>query len=315
MKTTFLLSSFVKLTLSLFVVMLFTADLEAQRFRRRATYRQPVKTQPAAKTPTPAPAEKKEAKEAPASKAPAPALKDAPSVDAAAITDPEERRQAAALEYVLGADFASTVKTFPQEQKLAMLSIANLAETKLREDMQKQFPAMRDEVRQPLTGLAMKIYFEDAQPNEVQAAVKEIAALKLTSQEVLAVNQVVGLCLDAEETSAIAGLNNFRIRSGLRPCLIDLLLCRASRGHSTDMRRMGFFSHNSPVRGKGSFTSRAAQHGASASAENIYMGSTRGSAANSAWINSSGHRANMLGGHSRVGVGRAGGHFTQMFGR
>lgn len=312
MKTTLLLSSFVKASLFLFVVAMFTADVDAQRYRRRAMQRRPVKMQSApAKTPAPAP----EKKEAPAPEAPAPALKDAPSIDAAAITDPEERRQAAALEYVLGADFTSTVKTLPQEQKLAMLSIANLAETKLQADMQKQFPAMRDEVRQPLTDLAMKIYFEDAQPKEVQTTVKEIAALKLSSQEVLAVNQVIGLCLDPEETNAITGLNNFRMRSGLRPCLIDLLLCNASRGHSSDMRRMGFFSHNSPVRGKNSFTSRAAQHGASASAENIYMGSSRGSAANSAWINSSGHRANMLGGHSRVGVGRVGGHFTQMFGR
>lgn len=314
MKTSFLLSSFLKASLSLFVVILFAADLEAQRYRRRMPARRPVNTQPApAKTPAPAPAPAE--KQAPEVAPEAPALKNAPAADTVVIADPEERRQAAALEYVLGADFASIVKTFPQEQKLGMLSLASLAETKLREDMQKQFPAMREEVRQPLTGLAMKIYFDGAQPKDVTAAVKEISALKLTSQEVLAVNQVVGLCIDAEEANAIAGLNNFRMRSGLRPCLIDLLLCGASRGHSSDMRRMGFFSHNSPVRGKGSFTSRAAQHGASASAENIYMGSSRGSAANSAWINSSGHRANMLGGHSRVGVGRAGGHFTQMFGR
>ncbi len=314
MERSLFLSSFFKASLFIFAVALFTADVDARRFRQ-ASYQPSVK-QAAPATPAPAPSSDAAEKKAPAANTETPEfMKKVTAVDASEISDPAERRQTAELEYVLGADFASTVKTLPSSQRVAMLSLASLAETKLSDEMRKQFPDMRDEVREPLTSLAMKIYFEGAVPGEIQSSVREISAQKLTSQEVLAVNQVVGICLDPEECNAIAGLNNFRMRSGLRPCLIDLLLCSASRGHSGDMRRMGFFSHTSPVRGKGSFTSRAAQQGASASAENIYMGSSRGNAANSAWINSSGHRANMLGGHSRVGVGRVGGYFTQMFGR
>ena len=48
---------------------------------------------------------------------------------------------------------------------------------------------------------------------------------------------------------------------------------------------------------------------------NIFAGSQDGHVANQAWFHSPGHHTNMLANHARVGVGRTGRHFTQMFGR
>jgi uncharacterized protein YkwD len=96
---------------------------------------------------------------------------------------------------------------------------------------------------------------------------------------------------------------------------IDLALTAASRDHSSDMKTHKFFSHTSPVPGKTSPGDRARNFNASWSAENIFMGSTDGTVAHRAWFHSPGHHRNLLGDHRRVGVGRHGVYFTQMFGR
>ena len=227
-----------------------------------------------------------------------------------------DKRQSAAMEYVLGMDFTEVLEALPETEKEVCLSFTQKVEEKLAEDIRERFPEVRPEVRKPLAMIAAKAYLEGVEQGELNEEILHLASLKLTNSEVLAANEVIAGRLDPEETKAVDGLNRFRMRSGLRPCLIDLLLVNASRGHSGDMRRLGFFSHNSPVSGKYDFMARARQAGASASGENIYMGPNSGNAANSAWINSDGHRANMLTStHTRVGVGRVGGHFTQMFGR
>ncbi|MDO4570781.1 MAG: CAP domain-containing protein [Planctomycetia bacterium] len=223
----------------------------------------------------------------------------------------------ASAQYELfGADFSTIYNHFPDGEKEALSFCDAQHDPDFYGILAKRHPDVRPEVIQTMADVARAIHQEKDQ-KEIGQIVRAmpISPAQLKAHEVLALNEEISLAIDREEARAIEGLNRFRMRSGLRPCIIDILLVFASRGHSNDMRRHGFFSHNSPIGGKGSFTMRARQHGASASAENIYMGSSNGMAANSAWINSSGHRANMLGGFSRVGVGRSGGHFTQMFGR
>jgi uncharacterized protein YkwD len=80
------------------------------------------------------------------------------------------------------------------------------------------------------------------------------------------------------------------------------------------MQKLGFFSHESPVPGKKTPWDRAKRFGTTASAENIAAGYQDGRAVNLGWFHSPGHHRNMLGNHRRVGVGRAGGYFTEMFG-
>lgn len=120
--------------------------------------------------------------------------------------------------------------------------------------------------------------------------------------------------LPEDEVRGVRDLNLLRVLVGRAALRLDPKLCNASRGHSEDMVRLGFFAHESPVAGKETPGKRAALAGTSGGAENIYMGSPKPEDANGAWWHSPGHHRNMLGNHSTAGMGRAESHWTQMFG-
>lgn len=120
--------------------------------------------------------------------------------------------------------------------------------------------------------------------------------------------------LDEQEAAGILQLNRMRVRAGLSALRVDLKLCDAGRGHSADMIEHDFFAHESPVPGKKTPGDRAAKAGTSGGAENIAFGQQSGHAAIEAWWYSPGHHRNMMGNHSRVGLGRHEFHWTQMFG-
>jgi uncharacterized protein YkwD len=148
---------------------------------------------------------------------------------------------------------------------------------------------------------------------------EELAALLAIPQDprtrsVLAMNAKLSEKLDREEAQAILSLNLTRNLLGLPALVIDLRLCEAARGHSSDMERLKFFSHESPVAGKKTFGERAKQMGTTASGENIFAGASSGKSADEGWFHSPGHHRNQMGNFSRVGVGRSGTYFTQMFG-
>lgn len=140
------------------------------------------------------------------------------------------------------------------------------------------------------------------------------APMDPANREILAANARLASKIDPEEARAVLALNLTRNLLGLRAVLIDLKLCEAARDHSNDMREHKFFAHESPVPGKKTPWDRAKRFGTTASAENIAAGTHDGRAANLMWFHSPGHHVNMLGNHARVGMGRAGGHFTEMFG-
>jgi uncharacterized protein YkwD len=135
------------------------------------------------------------------------------------------------------------------------------------------------------------------------------------TRAILAANSRLAAKLDPEEARTILALNLTRNLLGLSALMIDLKLCDAGRDHSRDMETLKFFAHQSPVAGKTTPWDRAKRFGTTASAENIVMGYHDGKAANMAWFHSPGHHKNMLGNHVRVGVGRSGVYFTEMFGK
>ena len=126
-------------------------------------------------------------------------------------------------------------------------------------------------------------------------------------------------------------LNAQRARTNLRPLRLDRRLSRAARRHSRAMAERRFFSHTS-LSGA-SFVDRIRRTGylsgarSWAVAENLAYGSgERASprAIGSAWMNSAGHRANILSSSYRaigIGialgtpVGRGGATYTTDFGR
>lgn len=116
------------------------------------------------------------------------------------------------------------------------------------------------------------------------------------------------------ELEGVIELNRIRVRLGLRALRMDVKLNEASRGHSRDMRVHDFFSHTSPLPGKSSFGDRARAAGTGASGENIAVGQQTGKGVIGSWWHSPGHHRNMLGNHARIGLGRSGHYWTQLFG-
>ncbi len=156
--------------------------------------------------------------------------------------------------------------------------------------------------------------FKDYLHGVEDQAVDMLLPIPPKDREILAANARLASQIETEETRTILACNLTRALLGLNVASIDPRLCEAARDHSHDMESLKFFAHDSPVEGKKTPWDRAKRQGASASAENIAAGVTDGSAANDMWFHSPGHHKNMLGNHARIGVGRSGALFTEMFG-
>ena len=113
-------------------------------------------------------------------------------------------------------------------------------------------------------------------------------------------------------------VNQIREENGLEPFVYNETLAETARAHSQDMIDRNFFDHTNPD-GKSPFD-RMRDNGLSYSmaAENIAMGYPSPEAVVEGWMNSDGHRANILGGCEELGVGLAlggsyGYYWTQCF--
>jgi uncharacterized protein YkwD len=111
-------------------------------------------------------------------------------------------------------------------------------------------------------------------------------------------------------------VNVERAKAGCAPMTSDSRLAKAAASHSSDMSVRNYFSHTTP---EGvTFDQRIKAAGYSRpGAENIAKGSTTASQTMTMWMNSSGHRANILNcSLTKIGVGvaTAGWYWTQDFG-
>lgn len=111
-------------------------------------------------------------------------------------------------------------------------------------------------------------------------------------------------------------VNEIRVKNGLKPLAADWELSRVARYKSQDMKDNNYFSHTSPV--YGSPFNMIKNFGISyrSAAENIAKGQRTPQAVVNAWMNSSGHRANILNpSYTKIGVGYVaeGNYWTQMF--
>jgi uncharacterized protein YkwD len=120
------------------------------------------------------------------------------------------------------------------------------------------------------------------------------------------------------ETAVLTLVNEARTGAGCDPVTADPALAAVARAHSADMRDRDYFSHTSPE-GLSPFD-RAEQAGVDyARAENIAFGQADAAAVMEAWLESPGHRANILDCDlTTLGVGVAEGTggpwWTQLFG-
>ena len=115
----------------------------------------------------------------------------------------------------------------------------------------------------------------------------------------------------------VALVNEERAGAGCPAVTVDARLIAAAQGHSSDMAANGYFSHTSQDGRTFADRIRAAGY-PSPAAENIAAGQRSARQVMQAWMNSSGHRANILNcGIRTIGVGldTRGWYWTQNFGR
>ncbi|UOQ49288.1 CAP domain-containing protein [Gracilibacillus caseinilyticus] len=118
------------------------------------------------------------------------------------------------------------------------------------------------------------------------------------------------------EQEVIDLTNVEREKQGLSPLTLDTELSKVAKAKSQDMASKGYFSHNSPT--YGSPFDMMEQFGISyqTAGENIAKGQTTPEEVVKAWMNSEGHRANILNEdftHIGVGYVEDGNYWTQQF--
>lgn len=118
------------------------------------------------------------------------------------------------------------------------------------------------------------------------------------------------------EAEVIRLVNVERQKAGLKPLTQNWELSRVARIKSQDMMNNKYFNHNSPTYGTPFNMMKNFGITYKSAGENIAKGQTTPAAVMKAWMNSSGHRANILSKNfTQIGVGYEpnGNYWTQQF--
>ncbi len=121
---------------------------------------------------------------------------------------------------------------------------------------------------------------------------------------------------DSFESEVIRLVNEIRLKNGLKELKVNWELSRVARYKSQDMHDKKYFSHTSPTYGSPFDMMKSFGISYRAAGENIAMGQRTPQQVVDAWMNSSGHRANILNAsYTQIGVGFVadGYYWTQMF--
>jgi uncharacterized YkwD family protein len=120
--------------------------------------------------------------------------------------------------------------------------------------------------------------------------------------------------LSAFQTQVVDLVNQERAKAGLSALKVDTLLTKVATEKARDMDVNNYFSHTSPTYGSPFDMMRQFGVTYSYAGENIASGQRTPQEVMTAWMNSSGHRANILNGSfTKIGVGYVNGEWVQMF--
>lgn len=122
--------------------------------------------------------------------------------------------------------------------------------------------------------------------------------------------------VNAFEKEVVKLTNAERTKAGLSPLQTDDKLMAAAREKSQDMQSNNYFSHTSPTFGSPFDRMKALGIAYKSAGENIAQGQRSPQEVVQAWMDSPGHRANILNGkftHIGVGYVKSGNYWTQQF--
>ncbi|WP_336046701.1 CAP domain-containing protein [Solibacillus ferritrahens] len=120
----------------------------------------------------------------------------------------------------------------------------------------------------------------------------------------------------AVEEQVVNLVNKERAKEGLAPLTMDWELARVAKYKSQDMHDKKYFSHTSPTYGSPFDMMKKFDISYKSAGENIAQGQKSATQVMDAWMNSSGHRANIMNAqftHIGVGYVKDGNYWTQMF--
>lgn len=159
--------------------------------------------------------------------------------------------------------------------------------------------------------------------NKYEVGLSEIkgANPQIKNYDLIYPGQVINIpTVDASVTSyeqeVIRLVNEIRVKNGLKALTYDWELSRVARIKSQDMKDNKYFAHNSPTYGTPFQMIKNFGISFRSAGENIAKGYATPQAVVNGWMNSSGHRANILNAsYTKIGVGyvASGNYWTQMF--
>ncbi|AYJ89865.1 CAP domain-containing protein [Bacillus safensis] len=204
---------------------------------------------------------------------------------------------------------------------------------KLSKSNQKEIEALLNKLiksGQPVTGTKVVKEVNKAKQEQKQESVKKPTASKPSTPAKENTNNNSNTKADQKDTTASkadSSLNAFekevveltnkeRAKQGLKALSVDSKLSKSARAKSQDMKDKNYFSHTSPT--YGSPFDQMKQFGITykSAGENIAQGQKSPQEVVTAWMNSEGHRANILNkSYTHIGVGyvKSGNYWTQQF--
>lgn len=109
-------------------------------------------------------------------------------------------------------------------------------------------------------------------------------------------------------------VNKERAKAGLKPLTVNANLANVALVKAQDMKNNNYFSHNSPTYGSPFDMMKSFGISYRYAGENIAMGQRTPQEVMNAWMNSSGHRANILSANfTQIGVAYYNGYWVQEF--
>ena len=152
--------------------------------------------------------------------------------------------------------------------------------------------------------------------SEIKAANPQIANPDLIYPGQVLTIPTTDASVSSYEKEVVRLVNEERAKRGLKALTHNWELSRVARYKSQDMKDLGYFSHTSPVYGSPFQMMKSFGITYRSAGENIARGQKSPQAVVNAWMNSSGHRANILNASfTEIGVGYVsdGHYWTQMF--
>ncbi|MEW9501918.1 CAP domain-containing protein [Jeotgalibacillus marinus] len=183
--------------------------------------------------------------------------------------------------------------------KKGNIDLSTIKENKAQATPQKQEqPVEKPQVEKPESQ-------DVAQPSKEQEATPNKSNEQEDASDVSSFEQQVVDLTNAE-----------RSKEGLAPLQLDVELSKVAKDKSKDMQQNQYFDHNSPTHG--SPFDMMKEYGVSykSAGENIAMGQGSPEEVVQAWMNSEGHRKNIMSSsYTHIGVGhiKEGNYWTQMF--